>query len=180
MSVWIGEIQWMRRNGFDARDDPMLSSRSTRSNAAMRAERRTGREAAWPAADVVVGNPPFLGDKRMRGELGDEYSAALRKAYDGRVPAGRRLGLLLVREGAGIWRVERQQRAGLVATNSIRGGATAGAQPDCRRGRDIRGVGDEPWIDRRRGGACFARLLRSEELDRQSWTGASGSRFMRT
>ena len=27
----------------------------------------------WPAVDVIVGNPPFLGDKQMRGELGDEY-----------------------------------------------------------------------------------------------------------
>ena len=34
-------------------------------------ERLVAREPAWPKADVVIGNPPFLGDKKMRGELGD-------------------------------------------------------------------------------------------------------------
>ncbi len=26
-------------------------------------------EPEWPDADVIIGNPPFLGGKRMRGEL---------------------------------------------------------------------------------------------------------------
>ena len=47
-----------------------------------------GSEAGWPAADAVVGNPPFVGDKKMRGELGDAYTEALRAAYKGRVPGG--------------------------------------------------------------------------------------------
>jgi type II restriction/modification system DNA methylase subunit YeeA len=42
----------------------------------------------WPAASVIVGNPPFLGDKKMRGELGDAYVETLRKLYAGRVPGG--------------------------------------------------------------------------------------------
>ena len=41
----------------------------------------------WPAADVIVGNPPFLGGNKIRAELGDEYVDALFKLYDGRVPA---------------------------------------------------------------------------------------------
>ena len=45
-------------------------------------------EADWPECDAIVGNPPFLGDKKMRGELGDEYVTALRKCYEGRVPGG--------------------------------------------------------------------------------------------
>jgi len=36
-------------------------------------------EPAWPEADVIVGNPPFLGDKKMRAELGDEYVERVRK-----------------------------------------------------------------------------------------------------
>ncbi len=31
------------------------------------------RKAEWPAADFVVGNPPFIGNKRMRLALGDGY-----------------------------------------------------------------------------------------------------------
>ena len=30
-------------------------------------------EPEWPAADVIIGNPPFLGGNKMRAELGDEY-----------------------------------------------------------------------------------------------------------
>jgi len=37
---------------------------------------------------VIIGNPPFLGDKMMRGELGDAYVDTLRKCYEGRVPGG--------------------------------------------------------------------------------------------
>ncbi|MEZ5618200.1 MAG: hypothetical protein R3E40_07980 [Rhodocyclaceae bacterium] len=45
-------------------------------------------EAEWPECDAIVGNPPFLGDKMMRGELGAEYTDSLRKCYEGRVPGG--------------------------------------------------------------------------------------------
>ncbi|MBK6388475.1 MAG: class I SAM-dependent DNA methyltransferase [Rhodoferax sp.] len=34
---------------------------------------RHATEATWPKASVVIGNPPFLGDKKMRSELGDDY-----------------------------------------------------------------------------------------------------------
>ena len=42
-------------------------------------------EPRWPEADVVIGNPPFLGGKRLRRELGDEYVDAMFKVWDGRV-----------------------------------------------------------------------------------------------
>lgn len=42
----------------------------------------------WPEADVIVGNPPFLGDKKMNEELGPKYTADLRELYRGRIPAG--------------------------------------------------------------------------------------------
>jgi hypothetical protein len=35
----------------------------------------------WPAADVIVGNPPFLGAKRMKPELGADYVNRLRALY---------------------------------------------------------------------------------------------------
>lgn len=37
--------------------------------------------AKWPAADFIVGNPPFIGNKRMRERLGDGYTEAVRSAY---------------------------------------------------------------------------------------------------
>jgi methylase of polypeptide subunit release factors len=37
--------------------------------------------AEWPQADFIVGNPPFIGNKRMREALGDGYVEALREAW---------------------------------------------------------------------------------------------------
>nr|MBK7067399.1 hypothetical protein [Deltaproteobacteria bacterium] len=39
------------------------------------------RRAEWPQADYVVGNPPFIGNHKMRVELGDGYVEALRSTY---------------------------------------------------------------------------------------------------
>jgi len=73
VSVWIGEIQWMRRNGFGVSRDPILKPLETIEcrDAILNTD---GTEAAWPSADVVIGNPPFLGNKRMIEVLGEEYT----------------------------------------------------------------------------------------------------------
>ncbi|HRZ22474.1 MAG TPA: class I SAM-dependent DNA methyltransferase, partial [Candidatus Contendobacter sp.] len=42
-------------------------------------EGNSAREAPWPAADAIVGNPPFLGDKKQLAELGEDYVATLRR-----------------------------------------------------------------------------------------------------
>lgn len=39
------------------------------------------RPQVWPEADFIVGNPPFLGGKEIRGEYGDGYAEALWQAY---------------------------------------------------------------------------------------------------
>ena len=40
-----------------------------------------GRQAAWPEADFIVGNPPFVAGKDLRAELGTGYAEALWAAY---------------------------------------------------------------------------------------------------
>lgn len=37
----------------------------------------------WPEADAIIGNPPFLGGKRLKGELGNEYVERLYKRFSG-------------------------------------------------------------------------------------------------
>jgi type II restriction/modification system DNA methylase subunit YeeA len=121
VSVWIGEIQWMRRNGFEAARNPILRTLSNIENrdAVLNAD---GTRAEWPKADVVVGNPPFLGNKKMISELGEDYTVSLRKAWlelSGGVD-------LVTYWFAKTWAQMisgKLERAGLVATNSIRGGA---------------------------------------------------------
>jgi hypothetical protein len=45
------------------------------------------RRAAWPEAEFIVGNPPFIGGKDMRRELGDGYAEAAWKARP-HIPGG--------------------------------------------------------------------------------------------
>src|SRR5580692_13208114 len=84
---------------------------------------QTGKNSAWPEADVVVGNPPFVGGKRMRTELGDAYVDRLFAAFTGRVPAEADLVAYWFTKAWERMREGWLKRAGLVGTNSMRGGA---------------------------------------------------------
>ena len=146
VSVWIGEIQWMRRNGFGASTDPILEPLDTiECRDAILAP--DGTEPEWPKADVVIGNPPFLGGKRLIKELGEDYVTRMFGAWQGRVPAEADLVCYwLVKAGEHI-AAGRATRAGLVATNSIRGGANRRALQAATEGRPIfDGWSDEPWV----------------------------------
>ena len=122
VTVWVGEIQWMLKNGYDYRRNPILAplDHIEHRDALLDAD---GGEAAWPRADVIVGNPPFLGDKMMRGELGGDYVERLRRRYAGRVSGGADLVTYWFEKSRAQIAAGCCERAGLVATNSIRGGA---------------------------------------------------------
>ncbi|MBV8970821.1 MAG: class I SAM-dependent DNA methyltransferase, partial [Sphingomonadaceae bacterium] len=122
VAVWIGEIQWMRANGFDATRNPILRPLDTIEcrDAVLAAD---GGRADWPAADAIVGNPPFLGGKRLRDGLGDAYVDALFDAYAGDVPQEADFVTYWVAQAWRAVSAGRVARAGLVTTNSIRGGA---------------------------------------------------------
>jgi hypothetical protein len=68
----------------------------------------------WPAASVIIGNPPFHGDRHLRRLLGDEYVQWLERTFD----CG-------IKDYCVYWfrkahqQLQPGQRAGLVATNSI-------------------------------------------------------------
>jgi type II restriction/modification system DNA methylase subunit YeeA len=81
------------------------------------------QEATWPKANVIVGNPPFLGGGKLLRELGDDYVGALRQTYAGRVPGGADLVCYWFEKARAQMETGQAQRAGLVATNSIRGGS---------------------------------------------------------
>lgn len=61
VTVWIGDIQWCRRNGYPHATHPILRPLDgiEHRDALLNPD---GSEAAWPIADVIVGNPPFLGE----------------------------------------------------------------------------------------------------------------------
>ncbi len=122
VTVWIGEIQWMLTHGYALRRDPILQPLDHIENrdAVLTAE---GGEPEWPAADAIVGNPPFLGGSKKRGKLGDETFDALNRVYKDRIPGGADLVTYWFEKARAQIEAGTTQRAGLVATNSIRGGS---------------------------------------------------------
>ena len=79
-----------------------------------------GRAAAWPKADFIVGNPPFIGTSRMRETLGDGYTEALRKVYKKTVPASADFVMFWWDKAAELVRTGKTERFGFITTNSIR------------------------------------------------------------
>jgi hypothetical protein len=126
VTVWIGDIQWCRRNGYPHAINPILKPLDgiEHRDALLVIPAKAGEgevvEAEWPEADVVVGNPPFLGDKVMRGELGHDYVETLRRVYAGRVPGGADLVTYWFEKARAQIAADKLGAAGLVATNSIR------------------------------------------------------------
>lgn len=146
VSVWIGEIQWMRRNGFDVARQPILRSLDTIEcrDALMNDD---GTEAEWPEAEFIIGNPPFLGDKRMIAGLGEEYTEHLRTLYQARIPGGADLVTFWFEKARASIEESTTKEAGLVATNSIRSGANRSVLDRIKHTGDIYDAwDDEPWV----------------------------------
>ena len=211
VSVWVGEIQWMRRHGFRESRDPILKPLDTiecrdallapeggesegvrleggePEGVGLEGGEPGGRESEdrepernepeWPAADVVIGNPPFLGGKLLNAHLGEDYVSRLFTVYRGRVPAEADLVCYWFVKAGEQMRAGRAKRAGLVSTNSIRGGANRRALQAAIRGCPIfEAWSDEPWVVEgaavRVSLVCFSRQEPEEASGRE---GAPGS-----
>ena len=147
--VWIGYLQWMRDNGFHPEREPVLKPLETIELRDALVDRRDGRaaEAEWPEADVIVGNPPFLGGKLLRTGLGDVAVEDLFAMYDGRVPREADLACYWHEKARAAIESGRARRAGLLASNSIRGGANRRVLERIKRTGDIfMAWDDEAWV----------------------------------
>lgn len=106
---------------------------------------------SWPAADVIIGNPPFLGAKWLKPELGPDYVNTLRKLYP-EVPGMADFCVYWIRRAhdhltpctaadpvAG--------RAGLVGTQNIRNNASriGGLDQVVKDGTIVEAVDNQPW-----------------------------------
>jgi hypothetical protein len=129
--VWIGFLQWKHEHGITEDREPILQKLDNiqHADAIMRYDDE-GKpyEPAWPPADFIIGNPPFLGGKLLRRELGDKYVDDLFELYKGRVKAESDLVVYWFEKARGILEAEdplnmQQARVGLLATQGIRGGA---------------------------------------------------------
>jgi hypothetical protein len=77
------------------------------------------RQAAWPQADFIVGNPPFIGAASMRAALGNGYVEALRGAWP-EVPESADFVMFWWHHAAAQVACGRARRMGLITTNSLR------------------------------------------------------------
>jgi len=77
------------------------------------------RQAVWPQADFIVGNPPFIGASTMRAALGDGYVDALRAAWPD-VPDSADFVMFWWARAAALVGAGAVQRMGLITTNSLR------------------------------------------------------------
>ena len=146
--IWIGYLQWMIGNGFGW-TEPVLAALETielRDALLDRTDPAHPKEAEWPAADYIVGNPPFLGAQRLRSELGDAYVEDLFVTYSGRVPHGADLATYFFEKAREHIALRETQRAGLLATQSIRKGASRRILDRIKESGDIfMAWSDEPW-----------------------------------
>ncbi len=136
----VGQTPGAHASKGAAKSPPTSAPPSPRSDLAV--------EAAWPKASVVIGNPPFLGDKKMRAELGDDYTTTLRRVYEGRVPGGADLVCYWFEKARTAIQSHRLGAAGLVATNSIRGGKNRKVlEAICDTTRIYEAWSDEGWVN---------------------------------
>ena len=145
VSIWIGEIQWMRKNGFGVSENPILKPLQNIENRDALLN-NDGTEAIWPRADAIIGNPPFLGSRKMEPELGKDYVSKLRLRYRRQIEPGVDFVCYWF---AKAWKQIRQgksKNAGLVATNSISGGASRTVlEPIAKVGGLFSVWSSEPW-----------------------------------
>lgn len=160
--IWIGYLQWMQANGFNIPRDPILEPIETiehRDAILSWADEQgnplevwqpgahCGGPAAWPAADFIIGNPPFLGSRKAPGELGDAYIEAMHTTYAGDLPEGADLCCYWFERARRELRREKGPRCGLLATQGIRGGSSRRVlQQIVRDGRVFEAWSDREWV----------------------------------
>jgi type II restriction/modification system DNA methylase subunit YeeA len=149
-TIWIGYLQWWRDHGYGVTSEPILRSLDAivKMDAILAFDAEgNATEPEWPPADVIIGNPPFLGGKRLRTELGDAYVDNLFALYDGRVPREADLVTYWFEKARAYIEQGKVKRAGLLATQGIRGGANRKVLQRIKETGDIFwAVSDRDWI----------------------------------
>ena len=150
VTIWIGYIQWLVDNGYGLPAEPILKPLQTILQMdSILAYDETGRavEPEWPAVDVIIGNPPFLGGSKLRRELGDEYLEKLWALYEGRVS---RTSDLVSYWFERSWKQisnGKAKRAGLLATQAIRSPINRNVlETIAKNGSIFFAWADRPWI----------------------------------
>ncbi|MCH7687853.1 MAG: class I SAM-dependent DNA methyltransferase, partial [Planctomycetes bacterium] len=138
--IWIGYLQWMRDNGFAPPRDPVLEPiESIRLMDAILdlTNPNSPMEPEWPEAEFIVSNPPFLGDKKMKSGLGEDYVSTLRTLYGESIPGGADFVTFWFEKARHAIQQGRSKQAGLLSTQSIRVGANRSVLDRIKKSGDI-------------------------------------------
>ncbi|MDE2989428.1 MAG: class I SAM-dependent DNA methyltransferase [Chloroflexota bacterium] len=150
VAIWIGHIQWMLDHGYGFPRDPVLQPLDNiELRDAILAQDEEGNPipATWPEAEFIVGNPPFLGSKLLRRSLGSRYVDELFAAWEDSVDRNSDLACYWHEQARRRIEGTVDCRAGLLATNSIRGGANRAVLDAIKRTGDLfLAWSDEPWV----------------------------------
>ena len=126
------------------------------------------RKAEWPAADYIIGNPPFIGAAPMRSALGDGYVEALRKTWV-EVPESSDFVMYWWHKAAEMVRAGRAQRFGFITTNSLRQTFNRRVVQAQLEAKDplslIFAIPDHPWVDSADGAAVRIAMTVGEAGD---------------
>lgn len=114
------------------------------------------RKPGWPEADFIVGNPPFVGTRRMRIVLGDGYVDALTVAAD-EVPDNADYVMYWWNMAAERVRAGRARAFGLITTNSITQTFNRALVKHHLTAKEalsiVFAIPDHPWVDSEDGAA---------------------------
>jgi type II restriction/modification system DNA methylase subunit YeeA len=149
-TIWIGYIQWLHDNGFGMQSKPILKPLDTvllMDAILAYDEKGQAVEPEWPETDAIIGNPPFLGGKRLRTELGDQYVDNIFGLYNGRVPHEADVVCYWFEKARAMIAEGKAKRVGLLATQGIRGGANRKVLEHIKQTGDIFWAqSDRDWI----------------------------------
>ncbi|UZK64755.1 class I SAM-dependent DNA methyltransferase [Sphingomonas sp. M1-B02] len=115
------------------------------------------KAAKWPKADFIIGNPPFIGSKRMRAILGDTYVDAIQQAQSD-IPEASDFVLRWWHVAAAIVGKGHARRAGLIGTNSITQAYNRRIVERHLASKSkpvslVYAIADHPWVDEGDGAA---------------------------
>jgi type II restriction/modification system DNA methylase subunit YeeA len=153
VSIWIGYIQWQRANGYRTFTEPILRRMDTfecKDAVLDLSDPKQPTEPDWPEVEFIVGNPPFLGGKKMRTELdrdASNYVDSLFTVWKKRVKPEADLCCYWFEKARHHIEQGKCKRAGLLATQGIRGGANRETLKRIKASGDIFfGESDRDWI----------------------------------
>ncbi|MCF8482261.1 MAG: class I SAM-dependent DNA methyltransferase [Rhodospirillum sp.] len=140
-----------RWDGVSLKSDPITGAQVPDESKRVERQRYIApRVADWPQADFIIGNPPFIGGKDLRQELGDGYAEALWAVYGKQVPNAADFVMYWWHRAAEKVRTGHTRRFGFITTNSLTQTFNRRVVEAHMKGRHpiglLQAIPDHPWV----------------------------------